>query len=217
MSHTAHNIKLIRKLSQEGQEEFRKRFTNISIGKQKSYERGAAEPGILYVSELSKLSGVVDMDLIEKKLQPADIKNQFWKVNKDEKVSRETDTQEIVEPEHLQKGVQIAEDDQSLTTRAIYNLTESERMRAESEVIREKNHSRMIALLEANFEADKLSLKEIGDTVRALRTYTVDLAAEVRKQSKIAAMQSLNTLVKPADALGENSGTHVGASKKHKG
>lgn len=72
MLHLVDNIVLIRKLLGDNQEAFAKRFSNVSLGMQKSYERGT-EPSLLYLQELADLSGVSQNDLANKSLRKDDI------------------------------------------------------------------------------------------------------------------------------------------------
>lgn len=67
------NIKIIRKLYGITQPKFAELFSNVTLGMQKSYEKGT-EPGPLYMQELSELSGVSEKDLRYRALKKADIK-----------------------------------------------------------------------------------------------------------------------------------------------
>lgn len=65
----SHNIVIIRKLLGDTQAQFAERFIGVTVGMQKSYEKGTT-PSILYMSKLSKLSGVSVDELQVKKLDP---------------------------------------------------------------------------------------------------------------------------------------------------
>jgi hypothetical protein len=64
---------MIRALLKQTQEGFIKNFTGMTVAKQKSYESGKAKPDILYIQELSELTGISDKELTSKKLSKADI------------------------------------------------------------------------------------------------------------------------------------------------
>lgn len=72
--HLKDNIKLIRKLCGNTQPEFAAKFTGVTTPMQKSYESGKAEPGPLYLEELSEIASVSEKDLRGKKLSKNDIK-----------------------------------------------------------------------------------------------------------------------------------------------
>jgi transcriptional regulator with XRE-family HTH domain len=79
--HISHNIKIIRKIYGLTQPDFVRNFTKVTVAMQKSYESGKAEPGTLYIQELSELTGISEKDLRSKKL----IKSDLSKVEKGEK------------------------------------------------------------------------------------------------------------------------------------
>lgn len=68
MLHISDNIKIIRKLWGKTQKEFAEYFTGISEINQKSYELNRANPGVLYIIELSKMTGVSEEDLRDRRL-----------------------------------------------------------------------------------------------------------------------------------------------------
>lgn len=65
MMHIADNIKRIRKLLEETQAEFVKRFTNVSVPMLKSYESGKANPSILFIGELANFTGITEKVLVD--------------------------------------------------------------------------------------------------------------------------------------------------------
>jgi transcriptional regulator with XRE-family HTH domain len=79
MLHLSDNIKIIRELYDERQEDFVKRFSGVSLSMQKSYESGRAKPGMLYMQQLAAMTGV-----------PVDtLKNYPVEINKIKKVSKD--------------------------------------------------------------------------------------------------------------------------------
>lgn len=72
--HLSNNIRIIRKLYQDTQAEFAKRFTGVTLGMQKSYETGGTTPSLLYLQELSELGGVTIDQLQKAQLSKSDIK-----------------------------------------------------------------------------------------------------------------------------------------------
>lgn len=73
MLHLHGNIRLIRQVWQETQEEFGSRY-GASKAMIKSYESGKASPNDLFISRLCKDAGVNENDIINKKLKDTDIK-----------------------------------------------------------------------------------------------------------------------------------------------
>lgn len=98
MQHIPNNIKLIRELYNETQEEFLQHFTGVTLSMQKSYESGRAKPGTLYLNQLSKLTGVAIEKLRD---YPVEVE----KVQKGEKVGK-VDSREIQEPQSKQTTAQ---------------------------------------------------------------------------------------------------------------
>lgn len=76
----AHNIKIIRKIYEETQEDFAKRFIGINENKQQSYELAAAKPGHLYLDELSEITGIPSKELLRDKIATNKIKDAVLKV-----------------------------------------------------------------------------------------------------------------------------------------
>lgn len=90
MLHLKDNLKLIRALLRQTQVEFISNFTGkITVDMQKSYESGKAKPDILYIQELSDLTGISEKELTSKKLVKSDFKGM---VEKELKVEKEKTT-----------------------------------------------------------------------------------------------------------------------------
>lgn len=104
MLHISDNIKLIRALLDQTQPQFIKNFTGITVPMQKSYESAKADPGILYIEELSELSGVSEKDLKNKKLAKSDLKNL---AKKEEKAKKEGDRNSGEEGFFIEKDQKI--------------------------------------------------------------------------------------------------------------
>lgn len=129
MLHLSNNIKLIRELYNQTQEEFVQHFTDVTLSMQKSYESGRAKPGILYLNQLSKLTGVA----IEKlKDYPVEVEE----VQKGEKVAK-VDHRVIDTPQEPQPRTNPTEmsDDQRDWKRAYEDLIKAHTRYSKSHLI----------------------------------------------------------------------------------
>lgn len=131
MLHLSDNIKIVRKLLGQTQEEFIKHFTGVTVAMQKSYEGQKAEPGVMYMQELSHLAGVT----IDKLTKGQLTKNDLKKVEKVDKVSEpepnyETQKEEVV------------------SVQTIFNLSETAKNHSEADLINARNIERLLNLLE---------------------------------------------------------------------
>lgn len=72
--HVVHNIKIIRGLYNLKQEDFAKKFSNVSRAMQQSYETAKAEPSNLYMAQLAKLAGLTVDELTTMMVSPDKVK-----------------------------------------------------------------------------------------------------------------------------------------------
>lgn len=72
--HVVHNIKIIRGLYNLKQEDFAKKFSNVSRAMQQSYETAKAEPSNLYMAQLAKLAGLTVDELTTMMINPDNVK-----------------------------------------------------------------------------------------------------------------------------------------------
>lgn len=92
MLHLSDNIKLIRKLSGETQEEFARHFDGVSVAMQKSYEGGKAIPNYLYLKELSKIAGL-PIDALQNQLITIEVLESIKKNKKVNGIEQENTVQ----------------------------------------------------------------------------------------------------------------------------
>lgn len=149
MQHLIDNIKIIRSLYNESQPEFIKRFTGVTLSMQKSYERGSADPGILYITELAEPTTISEKQLISRRIK------------KEEVII--SDTKEEIVPRELQRDLDkltlgeqgvpygkklTALENQNQSLQAILNLTEANKVLA-------NNNERLVRMLEQDRDAPK--------------------------------------------------------------
>jgi transcriptional regulator with XRE-family HTH domain len=123
MATLQNNIKIIRGLSGQTQKDFIGNFTGVTVAMQKSYEAGIAKPDILYLQELSDMSGVPMEDLQKKPLTKADI---TISKKKGELVGKE----DPATPENFNSLVRTLENltrDKEKTTAILERLTEDKK------------------------------------------------------------------------------------------
>lgn len=118
MLHLKDNIKLIRALLKQTQPEFIKNFTGkITVDMQKSYESGKAKPDILYVQELTEMTGIPERELTSKKLIKGDLKAMVEKVDKGEKNTHNSD---------INQGFQLLIDKKEFYTDVLLKLRQTQ-------------------------------------------------------------------------------------------
>lgn len=85
MLHISQNIRLVRLLKEKTQVEFGE-LLKVSTAMIKSYESGKAKPDELFLSRLSRLTGVLESDLMNRQLKEEDLGKKAEKVeNGDQK------------------------------------------------------------------------------------------------------------------------------------
>lgn len=183
--HISDNIKIVRALLKESQDDFRKRFTDITVGKQKSYEQGAANPGYLYVSEIADLAGVSEEDFRNKKLAKDDIRLKALANYGDKK------------DKNVFRGTSVKQDvtDKDLPAKAIYNLTESSKDLSEANRILADNESRLISLLETTVGSQKGNPAVAAASVSDLLEWIAEVGSGKKWGSKQEALAELHSFV----------------------
>lgn len=101
MLHLNNNVKVIRKLWNMSQTEFSALFTNFNLNKQKYFEKAGDKVDPLYMQELSKMTGIPEEELLNKKVDSSTIPAKPIKnVEKDENGKRGTN--DVVSADILQ-------------------------------------------------------------------------------------------------------------------
>lgn len=223
--HISDNIKIVRALLKESQDDFRKRFTDITLGKQKSYEQAAANPGFLYINEIAELAGVSEQDFRTKKLTKEDIKfrkEAEEKDNKDKNVVRGTSGDHTVNEENDTKGTSM--ENLIASNRALADATleraKRDKVREEADKIREEKEK---MLVQSNLELAKIITTSNAAQDNPLANPSVisnllDTLAELGTgslwETKEAGLVILgNKLSLPGTEAKKMAGTHAGTGK----
>lgn len=144
MFHLAQNIRLVRLVSGKTQTEFGRQF-QASKAMIVSYEKGKANPDELFISRLSKYSGVSEKDLLNKQLHEADIKKQLEKVEKEDLPTLSGKSKQKTSG-YVDLSLTNLTQSNKVLAEANRTLAEANKTLAEANHVISKNHDELIQL-----------------------------------------------------------------------
>jgi transcriptional regulator with XRE-family HTH domain len=221
MSHISDNIKKIRGLLKETQEVFSARM-EVSVGMQKSYESGKANPDIVYLHRLEELTGVKSKELtdhdapIETLNKNITLVKSAEKDKKDEIIDHQNS---VVNESQAPYGKSVQSDkilaDLISSNRSLADAAriqaEAAKIRAEADVILARNVEDLIALTKVSTAGDVVQTQiETVAIVKVLQEHIFDLEAQVTGKNVREIKQVFYSKVKAVkDPIGKK-GSHVG-------
>lgn len=231
--HLSDNIKIVRALLKESQDDFRKRFTDITLGKQKSYEQGAANPGYLYMAEIVELAGVSEHDFRNKKLTKQDITIKVLPDSKDKKGKEDKNvfggtSKDQLTVEKLQDfaGKDSPLLDLILSNKALAEASkiqaERDKIKAEADKIREEKE-KLLVQSNADLAAQLKSTESVPEDnplahpvvqMRLLETLAELGAGSLWKTKEDGLILLGNRFAVPNDEAKKRESTHAGAGRK---
>lgn len=103
--HIVHNIKIIRGLYNLKQEDFAKKFSNVTRAMQQSYETAKAEPSNLYMAQLAKLAGLSVDELTTMMVNPEKVKIEENTENTEDSFPSDAESDMYQTPNSSEPGV----------------------------------------------------------------------------------------------------------------
>jgi transcriptional regulator with XRE-family HTH domain len=208
MSHISDNIKKIRGLLKETQEIFSARM-EVSVGMQKSYESGKANPDIVYLHRLEELTGVKSKELTDHDTPIETLNKNITLVKSAEKDKKDEiiDSQNsLVNESQAPYGNTITIDKMLVelihSNRALADAArtqaEAAKVRAESDMILARNAEDLIAFTKASTVSDDViqTQTETVAIVKVLQEHIFDLESQVTGKSVLEIKQAFHNKVK---------------------
>lgn len=204
MLHLGNNILLIRQLSGTTQEEFGSKL-GASKAMIVSYEKGKASPSELFVSRLSKMSGVSENKIKNNKLSESDIDlNELEKVYKIEKGENLASNNFQVE----KVGKENRPQDRPET--AITSLSESNRLIAESNASLARSNEALVSLLKERTANAPVGTDGDWDVFRNVAMdFLFGIAGGTKYRNEAEARSTFGKMLSDVSQAKKKKGSHV--------